>query len=268
MSSIVNQKLTPKKICQPVTTNLVQEQNIKNQCNICKKAFNTRQAKSKHLKKCKITDEIKLKNENELLKKQLEEQTTIFQNQYEELKTKVETINKIPSAITDNSHSYNNTTNNTTNNTNSNNVYNVYAFGEEKLDNLFNDEQTLKILGKGFNSLQYLISLLLKLNKYKNIQITNLRSNIAHVLDKTMQKYIVTNQEDAVRSVTNDRINDIMEMQERLADQIPQKTENRLNELYYDYDKNPNRHYNDTKQTIYNNSQNFNDIKNQEIKVV
>ena len=119
----------------------------------------------------------------------------------------------------------------------------------------------------GFNSLQYFIDYVSKHPEFNNIQVTNLRSNTAYIVDKVSKMFVPTNQADAVKTLTTDRMDNIMEYHEMYAEKIPQKTDNRLNELKDDFEKNPDRHYSDTRYTLYKNSQKFNEVKNKSFEL-
>ena len=151
-------------------------------------------------------------------------------------------------------------------NSHNTNTYNLIAFGNEDISKFLTEEQIFKILCKGFNSLQCLIDAQCKIPELQNIFIPNLRSNTAYIADPNSKQLKSTDMNDAVRTITENRIEDINKFQEKFADDIPKRTDKLLNQLQEDYDKDPNRHHIDTKRTIYENSSNFNTIYKEQKK--
>jgi hypothetical protein len=224
-------------------------------CKFCNYKFTRNSSLKTHNDRCKLKN-----NETNKIKIELEE----LKKEYSHLKNKVETLEK--TEINNNNNTTNNNTNNNTTN-NNNNIYHIYSFGDEKLEDILTEKVILKILSMGFNSLQYFIDYVSKHPEFNNIQVTNLRSNTAYIVDKVSKMFVPTNQADAVKTLTTDRMDNIMEYHEMYAEKIPQKTDNRLNELKDDFEKNPDRHYSDTRYTLYKNSQRFNEVKKKEIKI-
>ena len=244
------------EILPPESANTDVENN-KLQCQYCEFVFTRLDSLKKHNNRCKLKN-----NETNKIKIELEE----LKKEYSHLKNKVETLEKTE-INNNNNTTNNNTNNNTTNNNINNNIYHVYSFGDEKLEDILTEKVILKILSMGFNSLQYFINYVSKHPEFNNIQVTNLRSNTAYIVDKVSKMFVPTNQADAVKTLTTDRMDNIMEYHEMYAEKIPQKTDNRLNELKDDFEKNPDRHYSDTRYTLYKNSQKFNEVKKKEIKI-
>jgi len=235
--------VSPKSKNVSINVSFVNSKTDNIKCKYCNQIFKQRSSKSRHQQKCKDN-----------------EKTINLIEQVNKLEQKINELSQTPNIT-------NNNSNNTTNNNINNNIYHVYSFGDEKLEDILTEKVILKILSMGFNSLQYFIDYVSKHPEFNNIQITNLRSNTAYIVDKVSKMFVPTNQADAVKTLTTDRMDNIMEYHEMYAEKIPQKTDNRLNELKDDFEKNPERHYSDTRYTLYKNSQKFNEVKKKEIKI-
>jgi len=158
--------------CQP---NIIKEIDDNNNlecrylCSTCNKKFNTRQAKSKHYKKCVLSNENKLKEElDKVIQVVKEKDETInkmeqlFTEQLDtmrkqllkllekECKVHPKTLNKINTQL--------NVTNNTLNDNkviNNNNI--IIQLGKEKLSDVFTKKEQIKVLEQGYQSLAYLV---------------------------------------------------------------------------------------------------------------
>ena len=142
-----------------------------------------------HEKICKITNNNE--NINTIIEAKLDEfKNNILDILQKNAKIHPKTLQKINKELNNNNIINNITNNNTTNNNNTINTINNTTvnikFGNEKISNLLNEKEMLKIVNKCRYSVEESIKLV-HFNdnrpEYKNILITNLRDNIAYIFD-------------------------------------------------------------------------------------
>jgi hypothetical protein len=164
-------------------------------CRKCNKIFNNIKTRWSHEKICQINNNNLnqsnyqhlthiLKEENILLKEEL----LIIKNQMSDIINKFgkihpKTLQKINKQLINNTT--NNNTKNTINNTTINNTVNI-KFGYEKLSDILNEKEMIKIL----NNCKMCVEESIKVvhfnddrPEFRNILITNLRDNVAYIFD-------------------------------------------------------------------------------------
>jgi len=244
-------------ICQPTTFTY--------HCKYCNKGYNINQSKWKHEKTCKT--KINIEIENLQLKKQNEELKICFQNEINDLKEQIKTLMnkncKIHYKTLQKINNQQNITNQHNIQNNIQNNINIIGFNKENLIELFTEQEKIKILGKKFNSLNYLIEYTHFNNKYpqlKNIKITNLKDNIAYKYDNKKNKYIATTKDELINDLVINRMADIDEFQTEVFDKLNIKEQKIIKKMLDDF-YNDETKYSDTKKDeikfiIYNNSEN------------
>jgi hypothetical protein len=113
------------------------------ECKYCNEIFNIRQSRWKHEQKCKIKDNDNKKIEIDKLKYEIE---LLKSNQ--PLKRRHGPLGRNNQIITTNNNNTNNNTKNSNNNSNNNNInntINIVKFGTERLSEILNENEMLKI---------------------------------------------------------------------------------------------------------------------------
>lgn len=230
-------------------------------CKYCNKGYNINQSKWKHEKICKT--KLNIEMENLQLKKQNEELKLTFQKEINELKNQIKELMNDNCKIHYKTLQKINKQNNYINNNQNNNI-NIIGFNKENLVDLFSEKEKLKILGKKYCSLNYLIEYTHFNNKYpqlKNIKITNLKDNIAYKFDDSKNKFIATTKDDLINDIVQSRMTDIDEFHKDIFDKLTKKEQTIISKMldrFYDNDtKFCEKYKDDIKFIIYNNSHNI-----------
>lgn len=230
-------------------------------CSYCSKKYSRIDSLNRHYKTCKVKinieiENIELKKENEKLKINFQKEINELKNQIKELMNKnckihYKTLQKI------------NKQQNIQNQNNIQNNINIIGFNNENLIELFTEKEKLKILGKKFNSLNYLIEYTHFNNKYpqlKNIKITNLKDNVAYKYDNKKNKFIATTKDELINDLVISRMTDIDEFQTEVFDKLSLKEQQiikkMLDDFYDDETKYSDNKKDEIKFIIYNNSEN------------
>ena len=177
------------------------------ECNYCKKLCSRSDNLHRHELKCKVRlsneAEAKLKQENEMLKNELNN----FKNDMMEMHKKLinalnqnkihpKTLNKI------NKNCNNNNNNNNSNNKIINNTY--VKFDRVDISKVLSKKEIVGILNKKLQSLEEVIKLVHfneKLPEYSNIYITNMRDNNAYVFNGT--SFITVSKDEVINDLIN-----------------------------------------------------------------
>ncbi len=213
------------------------DNNKKYNCSICNKSFKSRQNKWDHEQTCKNKN-----NKYEIL----EEKHNQLEKQFIELKAELEKTKTI--------NSMTNSNNNNNNNTNINNgtiINNIVKFGDLSYDAIFNDKQIKNILEHKHKALEQSIIQTHfndKLPELKNIFITNLRDNLAHIFDGKDISAITKS--EAITTLIEMHSSELSNALEKYRDKITKtdadKVEEMLNDLASDekfIDENQNKTY-------------------------
>ena len=233
-------------------------------CKYCNRGYNINQSKWKHEKTCKI--KINIEMENLQLKKQNEELKLTFQKEINELKNQIKNLmNKNCKIHYKTLQKINNQNNIENNIQNIQNNINIIGFNKENLIELFSEKEKIKILGKKFNSLNYLIEYTHFNDKYpqlKNIKITNLKDNVAYKYDNKKNKFIATTKDELINDLVISRMADIDEFQTEVFEKLNNKEQKIIKKMLDDFYNNETK-YSDMKKDeikfiIYNNSENNN----------
>lgn len=211
-----------KNNINPENTNSCDNTMVKKLCKYCDKEFNTKQSKSRHEKNyCK-----KRKEENDKIK---------------ELEKKIDKLTEIICKQTPNKTINKGTIIN-------NNIYNniKIELGVEDMK-LLSEDQKLKVL-KSINygelPIVTLVDELYKMEKNRNIKISNLQNNIALKYDGDIERFKATSKKQVINDIISVRKHDIKAFFEEFCDsnKINEKTkasiEKYLNKLNSSSEKN------------------------------
>ena len=168
-------------------------------CKYCNKIYKHRSSKSQHEKNCKSNKSNKSNKNNEQyeineLKKELVEVKQTLLNLLNSNKIHPKTLQKINKQLINNTNNNsNNITNNTTNNNTTNTINNTtinntvnIKFGYEKLSDILNEKEMIKILNNCKMCVEESVKIVHfndKRPEFRNILITNLRDNVAYIFD-------------------------------------------------------------------------------------
>ena len=234
-------------------TNNIIKKTDKTSCDYCNKIFSCYNSLNRHLKTCKIKVNILQKNEEieektlqeiEELKKENEE----IKKAFNELKNMMlEMMNKnckmhpkkFQKLINSTNHSNNNTNSNNTNSNNltitNNNQINIIHLGDENLNEVFSKDEKLKILKRGYASLEEIIKhthLNDKYLQFQNIIITNKRSNDAYVYTAELGKFILCDKREILEELIVYRMDDLVEFYNEYKNKLDPKIVKVLEKMF------------------------------------
>ena len=158
-------------------------------CEYCNKEYSAYTHLKRHQKICKNKqqkedDMKKIKQEHEEVKKQIVElKAQLLQVMNDTYKMHPKTFNKINNDIVNNQNNQNNNSNSNNNITINNNI-NYVEYGYENLHEIFSQQEAVKLLNCGYNSLEEIIKYTHLNDKYpqfQNIIITNIDTGILAV---------------------------------------------------------------------------------------
>jgi hypothetical protein len=204
-------------------------------CRFCEKKYMHYQSRWRHEQICKnnlkTQNEI-LKDENIKMKKNFEKELNEMKEQLMEIfkkecKMHPKTLQKINKQLQQQNNSGN------INNGTINNIinYNIIQLGDEKLSDVLTKKEQIKILNQKHQSLNYMTEYIHFNNKYpqfRNIAITNLKDNLAHMYDKNKNKFIVLKKDELLNTVIEMRMLDIEDFYNNHQDDLNTKTKNNI----------------------------------------
>lgn len=203
-------------------------------CRYCDNKYNNRKSRWAHEQKCVlektqdkitklITENTIIKQENITLKTEVKHKKEVI-TLHKKLGTANERIYKsfnslnrvlMQRSITNNSHNVNslNTTNNITNN-----IQQICNLGEEDVLSLTTLQEKRKILKSCHNSIEKFIEITYcgKYNQFKNVVITNLKSDYAYKYDTDKGYFITVNKSELLDDIFECRKLNIEEIYEEL----------------------------------------------------
>ncbi len=198
--------------------------NIKKyECLYCKLEFAYKQSKYRHQLNCKEkqnSKKNKLIEQNEELIKMI---TILLNNK---CKVHPKTLEKMQKKISE----YNQNNNNgNINNGTINNTYNIniIALGQENISELLSQQQKLNILNRKYQSLYHLIKLVHfndQFPQFKNIAITNNKTNEAHLYDPDSKSFKVVDKNELITDLIEYRICDIEDFFLELKEELDETT--------------------------------------------
>ena len=175
INNLLSPANNPPKFDNNILTN-----NSKYICQYCNYKFTRSDSLKKHFDRCKVKNKNIITNENEMLKKQIDDLTYMVKQLLIHNKVHPKTLQKINKNLT------NNTNNGNINNGTINNTYNIIKFGNENINELLTDKEKFKILNMKYKSIEESIKTI-HFNENRpecqNILISNLRDDIAHVFN-------------------------------------------------------------------------------------
>lgn len=196
-------------------------------CVYCNKKYSAYTHMRRHLKTCKLKNNIETKYEN--IKKEHEE----MKKSYEEMKKlMLDTMNRKykmhPKTL---QKMINNINTNTNTNTNSNNTINMtinnnikyVELGDEELHKVFSKKEKMSILS-GLGSPMDKIIKHTHLNddypQFQTIIITNVKSNLAYIYNKDLKKYILHDKAEILENLIEYRFDDLQCFYDEYKDKL------------------------------------------------
>ena len=269
-SSINNNLIDKNKIIINNNTN-------ETECKFCKVIFSNKSSLKRHINRCKIKkcEDDKIKQENELLKKQIESHNNEI-NMLKEMILKLINDNcKVhPKTLTKINKQLNNINNGTINNNNivNNNV--IIQFGNEALCDFLTDKQKMRILNSRHDCLNKLVKYIHFNDKYpqfKNILITNIKDDLAYRFDSKENKFIAIDKSTLIDNIISERMGDITIFYNELSEQLDPKTkeiiETIMDKMVND-EKFINNKKKDIKLIIYNNRDKVSKEITQDLEII
>ena len=198
-------------------------------CKICNSKFNNRKTKWSHEKKCSITNETKLKEENNKLKElviNIKDEMADMKKQMLELMNKVckihpKTLTKINKQL----------------NINDNKVINnnyIIQLGREKLCDVFSKKEKIAVLKQGYNCLPYLIEYTHfndKFPQFKNILITNTQNNIGYKYNESNKNFDAITKDELLNDIISERSDDICNFNVEYKECLSEKEKLRIDDV-------------------------------------
>ena len=205
------------------------------ECKNCNKKFSRQDNLTRHLKTCtpkniNIEEVTALKDEIKDLKSTLLNFMKIHPQTLKKINKQLHNINN---GIINNGIINNNT-----------NIINIIPLGKEKLNEVFTNEQILKILKEGMEKSHIKLSELIyqdpEYKQMRNVYITNLQNDIGYIYDKKQKQYIVKSKNEIINQYSNERFWNIEEFLEIVKDDLDQIEFDKINRLVFNYfnDKN------------------------------
>jgi len=227
-------------------------------CEYCKSIFTRKDSLKKHYNRCKEkqSNENKLNDQTEILKKQneelktkMDEMTKMFNTLLKKIKVHPKTLQKINNTLT------NNNSNNTINNT-----YNIVALGKEKLSEIYSIQEKVNILKYGHSCFTKLIEYTHTNDKYpqfKNILITNLRDNIGYMYNMETGKFEATTKDELLHNIIVEQTIHIYDFKDECDKYLSPKEQERVQYVIDKFDSDcpifETKQKDDIKLIIYNN---------------
>jgi len=218
-SSVVdNSELNVVNGCSAV----VDSKKMNNICKYCKENFCDRTYRWRHEKICKLKDVNILKDNKEIvtkeiidnIKKQLLEDEDLRTEILKSLKIHPKQLQKINNQLNQQNIQNNNTT--------------YVQLGYENFQEMLSNKKKLGILNRQANSINQFVEMIYQ-NKdfkpYQNVYITNLRSKTAYKYDEKLNKFIVVNQNEVLDNLFQNRLYDIQQFYDELQNEMhPEKS--------------------------------------------
>ncbi len=199
-------------------------------CKYCNKNYSCYNSLNRHLQICKEKEK-KLMEYDEL-KKELEElkvmMLEMMNNKYKMHPKKMQKIIN----TTNNSNTNTNSNNNVTIN---NNQINIIELGDEKLNDIFTKEEKLKILKRGYSSLEEIIRhahLNKKYLQFQNIIITNKRNNDAYMYNSMLKKFILVDKIELLDNLIEYRFDDLSAFYDEHKNKLEPKLRINLEKMF------------------------------------
>jgi hypothetical protein len=250
-------------------------------CNYCKKGFSHPNSRWRHEKTCKEKariekekdrnekmEEFKLKNMELRLKERekrlnssTENMTVSKLNKMLQLHNQTIENSTVNSNVNSTVGSYN-TTNNIVNNIH----FQMVGFGKEDgISMLLTEEEKNMILNSRRDSLQKLVNIIHcgKYNQFKNILITNMKNDFAHLYDEKEGKYVLGTKDEIIQILLNNRLSELENMTEELKNDEKMnkmKKVQRTIEIMEKFIEDMSNEYNEDKDMLKDREKRINDI--------
>ena len=224
-------------------------------CKYCNQEFTHYQNRWRHEKKCKDkkTEIDLLKEKHSIELEQMKEQ--LMEILKKECKMHPKTLQKINKQLEQNQ---NNTNCGIINNGNI--TYNIIQLGEENLLDVLSKKEQIMILNKKHQSLNHYIEMVHfsdKFPQFKNIAISNMKDDLAHMYDKNKNKFIAIKKDELLNTVIEMRMLDIEDFYNNNENDLDPKTKANIKK-FIDKMSNDDKYFefkkSDIKLLLYNNS--------------
>lgn len=214
-------------------------------CKFCTKEFARIDNYKRHLMTCKVkkeNDNIKSDKELEqrimtnklikLMEKMIDTKCKMDYREFNKLRKRMESsdnnvINNVVNNGPVNNGPINGPINNGPVNNGTINNINIIAFGDEKLAEIFTDNEKKTVLNEKNNALTYLIEYVHFNERYpqfNNIIVTNNRANEAYIFDKDMRKFKLVKKNNLIEDLLDYRTCDIEDFFYELQDHLDPET--------------------------------------------
>jgi hypothetical protein len=231
--------------------------NIKKyECLYCKSEFEYKQSKYRHQLNCK---EKKSQDKDDLIEQndELIKMITILLNN--KCKVHPKTLEEMQKKI--NEYNQNNNNGNI-NNGIINNTYNIniIALGQENISELLSQQEKLNILNKKYQALYHLIKSVHfndQFPQFKNIAITNNKTNEAHLYDSISKSFKIVDKNELITDLIEYRICDIEDFFNELEDKLDDNTKKIIEDVV-DKRGNDTDTIDKVKLLVFNNKKNIN----------
>ncbi len=224
-------------------------------CKYCDLKFKIKQSKSRHQKTCKNRNEVEnkeLRKQNKELKMMLSQ---IIRNKG---KVQQKTLDRMKNKLIEynqNNNSGNIHNGNNINNTNNYNI-NIIALGQENIGELLTQQEKLHILNQKYQALVHFIKTVHfndRFPQFKNIAITNNRTNEMHVFDPTTNTFKMLDKDEQTANLIEYRICDLEDFYGELGEKLDDKTRKILDDVFDKRGENKETQ-DKVKLLVYNNS--------------
>lgn len=225
-----------------ISTTQISNKN-KYKCKYCDNVYEHFQSRWRHEQKCtnketkELTDKLISFNPEEIL---------VLKQEINELK------NTIKNLTTNNTHNINNQLNQHFNAPINNNLIQL---GRENLRDKLNDKEKLQILNRKASSINQLVEMINtddKFTLYRNVYLTNLRSNTAYKFDNKKNKFVTVNRNELLDDILEERIYDIQNFYDDLQYTLEENVSSQIKKFL----------------DRMNNEQEFKNTKKEEIKLI
>jgi hypothetical protein len=115
-----------------------------------------------------------------------------------------------------------------------NNTINIVALGKENIDDVLTKTDKIAILNKKENALPYMIELVHfndKFPQFKNIAITNNRTNYAHLYDQESKVFKLVDKDELIEELIDYRVCDIEDYYMQYKNELELPVKNKIEEL-------------------------------------
>ncbi len=199
-------------------------------CKYCKKEYKHSQNKYRHQKKCKNITTNKL---NELEKQNKELKMMLSQIIRNKGKVQQKTLDRMKNKLIE--YNQNNNSGSIHNGNVNNYNINIIALGNENIGELLTQQEKLHILNQKYQALVHFIKTVHfndRFPQFKNVAITNNRTNEMHVFDPTTNTFKILDKDEQTANLIEYRICDLEDFYGELEEKLDDKTRKILDDVF------------------------------------